>query len=245
MIDNNVIISFTSYPPRFKYCCKVIDSILNNIIRPYKICLTVYKNDIEFIPKDLQQYIDNNIIELIEADLDLKCHKKYFYVMQKYRDNPIITIDDDCYHLPDLIMSLLRVNYNCVRARRVHRKTYDENHKVNIFSKWEHDVKDTIPSFDLFAEGVGGVYYPANILNISDDMIPEIMQCLYNDDIYLNYLEVKNNIPVVYVPNSRSHPFWIDDSQKTGLWLTRNKQDNEDNDTNKAINLFLNNIKKI
>ena len=238
---NNVIVSFTSYPKRFKYCCKVIDSILQNTIKPYKICLTVFKDEIEYIPEDLQQYIDNNIVELISAEEDLKCHLKYFYVMQKYRNNPIITIDDDCWHLNDMIESLLRVKHkNCVIARRVHQKTYDKNNIVNPFNMWNHDVHNIlIPSFDLFAEGVGGVLYPPNILNITDDIIPEIKQCLYNDDVYLNYLELKNNIPVAYAPNSRSHPYWIDDSQKYGLWLTRNKSDNENNETIKAVNLFL------
>ena len=34
-------------------------------------------------------------VEIIQGDNRLRPHNKYFYVMQKYRDLPIITIDDD------------------------------------------------------------------------------------------------------------------------------------------------------
>lgn len=34
-------------------------------------------------------------IEVLECPIDLKSHKKYFYVMQKYRDRPVILFDDD------------------------------------------------------------------------------------------------------------------------------------------------------
>lgn len=242
MENNNIIISFTSYPARFKYCPKVIDSILNNTIQPYKICLTVYKDDLEYLPEELQIYIENNIIELIIAEEDLKCHLKYFYVMQKYRENPIIIIDDDSVYPNDLISSLyyeyLKTG-NYILSRRTTRKIY--NNKGLVESKyWPKEYKNiSYPSFELVANGVGGVLYPPDILHITNDCIPLIKQVLYNDDIYLHYLSMIYIIPTLYVNNNKNHPTNIDGSQDNALWLSRNDEHNQDNECDKAINLLL------
>ena len=65
-----------------------------------------------------------NDIELLTAKEDLLGHKKYFYTMQKYKDLPIITVDDDSIYSKDLIQ-LLYDNYkkhpNCVSGMKTHR----------------------------------------------------------------------------------------------------------------------------
>lgn len=95
MID--CIVSLTSHTksrleqlPKFLF-----NSLLKYNKTNFKVVLTLYKDDIQYITKDLQALIDNNLIELIVAEENLKSHLKYFYVMQKYKDLPIITIDDD------------------------------------------------------------------------------------------------------------------------------------------------------
>ena len=81
---NNIIISLTSYGTRLKLVPKIIFSILIGTIKPAKICLTLFKDDVKFIPAELQLLIDNNIVELLVADENIKSHLKYFYCLQKY-----------------------------------------------------------------------------------------------------------------------------------------------------------------
>ena len=235
----NPIVSFTSYKPRLKYCKTVIDSLLANTYKPWKIVMTLAKEDVQYIPADLQEYIDSGTVELIIADVDLRPHNKYFYSMQKYRENPIITVDDDIIYPEDLIQSLMdsyKQYPDCVHARRVHKKTYNWLGRIKPYRKWVFECKDVLsPSTELLATGVGGILYPPDILKISSNNIEDIMKVISVDDIYLHYLELKLGVRVVYVKNSMNHPPAIDGSQENGLYKINYLGNNND----LAINLLL------
>ena len=71
---------------------------------------------------------------------------------------------------------------------------FDKKHKLMPYEKWIKEYnKELKPSFDLFATTSAGALYPPNILNINDDLLPEIYKCLNADDIYLKFLEIKKN----------------------------------------------------
>ena len=202
--QKKIIVSLTSYKSRLNNLNLVIKSILNNTMKPSRIILSLYKNDIEYLTAELKEMINNKTIELIISDIDLKSHKKYFYAMKKYRDHAIITIDDDIIYTNDLIESLYNSyvkNPNCIHSRRVH-KIMLKNNKILPYDNWLKEYTFELdPSFYLFATLGAGTLFPPNILNISDDNINEIYQCITADDIYVKYLSRKRNIKIVWVPN--------------------------------------------
>ena len=61
----------------------------------FKICITLDKNDIKKLSQSQKNIIAKYDVEIIQGDNRIRPHNKYFFVMQKYRDLPIITIDDD------------------------------------------------------------------------------------------------------------------------------------------------------
>jgi len=204
--QKKIIVSLTSYKWRFGKLHDILNSIFNNTMKPSKIVLTIYKEDYNYLPKRIKELVNNKEIELIVSDIDLRSHLKYFEVMKKYRDYAIITIDDDIIYSEDLIESLyksyVKIPY-CVHARRVH-KIIKEGDKIIPYNKWIFQYKKELrPSFELLPTNVGGVLYPPNILNISDDNVSEINKCITADDIYLKYIENKNNIKIVWVQNNR------------------------------------------
>lgn len=229
-INTDIIISLTSYKERLKYVPEVVKSILANTVKPYKICLTLWGGDCQYITNELQRYIDSKVIELIVCEEDLRPHNKYYYTMQKYPSNPIITIDDDGIYPIDLISSLLnsyRKYPNCVSARRVHKKTYTGN-TTNKYNKWIFQNKNiTTPSSELVATGVGGVLYPPNILNVNDSWLNVVRKHMTCDDIVLHYYELIQNINIVYVPNRQCLPRTIRDVQKFALSTNENRNNND------------------
>ena len=205
--QKKLIVALTSYRHRLINLNLVLESILNNTMKPSKIVLSIYKDDLIFLTKQLKYMIKNYNLELIVTDIDLKSHKKYFYVMKKYRDYAIITIDDDIIYTKDLIESLYNsyLKYpNCIHARRVH-KIQIKNNKVLPYEKWiQQYTLEFNPSFYLFPTSGGGTLFPPNILNISDENLDEIYKCITADDIYIKYLSRKRNIKIVWVPNNFS-----------------------------------------
>ena len=212
--------------------------ILNQTIYPFKIVLTLFEEDVKYINNYIQSLINKTIIELIVVDRNIKPHKKYFYVMQKYRNHPIITVDDDIIYENTTIESLLKsylLYPNCISARRVHKMLFDKKNKLMPYQKWEKEYnKELKPSFYLFATGGAGALYPPNILNISYDLLPEIYKCLNADDVYLKYLEIKNKIKTIYVQNNKpmGYPNYDPVVQEKALY-NLNKFDND-----KYIKLF-------
>jgi len=202
---NNIIVSITSYKERLKNLPVVLNSILTNTLQPFKIVLTLYKNDYYYLTNDIMNFLNKNEIELIITNIDLKSHKKYFEVMKKYKNHIIITIDDDIIYTNDLIESLYSsyIKYPlCVHARRVHKILTNNNNEIKSYTEWPREYnKELNPSFELFATTGGGTLFPPNILQISDENINEIQNCITADDIYLKYLETKYNVKVKWVPN--------------------------------------------
>lgn len=224
-LSQSVIVSLTSYGQRLTKIHETINSLLNQTVKPYKIVLTLFTEDIVFLPEEIKQLESDGVIEIIFTDIDLKSHKKYFYVMKKYRGFPIITVDDDCIYTEDFVESLLNsyINHpNCVSARRVHLMKYNEKNFAYGYESFEKNIKTVLtPSFDLLATGCGGILYPPNCFNLSDKNIEEIRQCITADDIYLKYMEQKLSIPIVYVPNKKNNPSMLTDFyNNTGLYKT-------------------------
>lgn len=193
-----VIVALTSFGKRFEDACKTIFSIVRGTFQSVHIVLTIYDKDIKDIPHNLQTLIDANVIEVLPVSLNLRSHLKYFYVMQKYRNVPIITVDDDMCYYPKTVEDLYNAykKYNCVIARKCRKMTF-ENGKINPFNKWIWDCREEAPSNKLHALGFSGVIYPPDCLKLSTKNIDEIKEhCLRADDIYLNVLEIRNGVKV-------------------------------------------------
>lgn len=202
-MEVNCIISLTSHGIRLKYVHKTIDSILKGTYKPSKIILTVYKDDIDLV----SDYLKNKC-EIIIGEENLKSHLKYFYAMKKYKDLPIITIDDDCFY-PENFLELLWKSYlkypDCVFAYRVHQPTI-KNNKLTHYGEWKIGFKEIkTPNRLLMPTGVGGVLYPENILGIANDDLKHIKEFPTTDDIFLFYKELKKGIKIVYVPNQKRY----------------------------------------
>ena len=172
-------------------------------------------------------------LRIFFADSNLKPHNKYFYVMGEYSKSLVITVDDDNMYdknlVSDLYMSYLK-HPSAVSARRVHKITYDANNNLFPYNKWQYEYKKSeLPSFDLLATGVGGVLYPPGILpdeTFNANKIKEL--CLNADDIWLKFMQLKKNIPVVWVKGSRVHPYIIKRAQK--VTLNKNNYHENQND---------------
>ena len=202
------IVSMTTHKPRLQKG-GIVEHIKSLLMQDtklrFKIAVTIYKDDLPYIPAEMMFMLRSyKNMELIVADENLRPHLKYFYAMLKYRNLPIITVDDDVKYEKDLFQKLYN-NYkkypNCVSARRVHKIRYDSAGNAINYKAWlrEYHNNNIGPSLDLLATGVGGVLYPPDILKMSKDEIDIIKnKALTADDIYLRHRE--NQLGVMVCP---------------------------------------------
>lgn len=226
MNEKTIIVSLTTHSIRLNTVARTaIFSILKNTYKDIHIVLTLYKDDVKLIPEDLKLFIDNGVVELIIADTDLGPHLKYFYTMKKYRNNPIITIDDDFIYPEDTIENLVNF-YNKFPDSIISRRAFVIQKPLNYRKMLNAGLSKIFkPSYLNFSTGCGGILYPPNILKISDDNIKDILEMKYDDDFYLKALETRLRIKItssLYNPNCDGvfKLVWDENIQSIALWNT-------------------------
>ena len=231
----DLIVSLTTYKERLETDNLIL--VLNKILqqkfnRKIHIVVNLTRYDYQYCSKNLLNYFKLNNIEILICKENLKSHLKYFYVMKKYKNLPIITIDDDCLYDEDLLQTLWDSYSNdktCIHARRCHLMLSDKNNFFISYNKWlKKYTKIKVPTYQLLATGVGGVLYPPNILKISDDLLPEIYKSITADDIFLKKRENELGIKIQYVGNKpESYENLPEYKNSSALQLINNKGGND------------------
>lgn len=195
--DGKIIVSLTSFPKRIEKVWMVIESIFNQTHKPDKIVLTL--SELQFPEKKIPQKLLEQTkrgLEIIWTEDDIRSHKKYYYVMQKYPNAIILTVDDDILYEKSLIEKLLEFHEKyptCILCNWGAIKVGKEYiHWRNLLLKLKE------PSYEILQIGVGGVLYPPNSLYkdvFRKDVFLDI--CPLADDLWLNAMAVLNNTKIV------------------------------------------------
>ena len=195
--EDKVIVSLTSFPQRIDKVWMVIETIFRQTVKPDKIVLTL--SELQFkdkkIPKKLLEQTQRGL-EIIWTKDDIRSHKKYFYVMQKYPKSIIITVDDDILYEKNLIKTLIDFNQtypDCIVCNWGSVKTGKD------YGNWKNLLFEfRAPSYYTLQIGVGGVLYPSESLHkevFKKEIFLEI--CPLADDIWLNAMAIINDTKIV------------------------------------------------
>lgn len=216
-----LIVSLTTFPARIKGIRQVIDTIYAQSRTPDLVILWLAEE--QFPRKELD--LPYSVMELVLKKKlvvrwcdDLKPHKKYYYALQEYRDDLIVTVDDDLLYHPNLLENLYTsylLHPDAVSAARAHLITMGEDGQVLPYDCWVKEIDSCVdqPSMQLLCTGGAGALYPAHLFK------PEVFDkqaildnCLFADDLWLKFMELLSGIPVViseaymglkYVPGSQ------------------------------------------
>lgn len=187
------ILSFTTHGKRIntinEYIEKTFFSGLD--LNKFKPVMTVDEQDLDKITEETKtKYLDTNLIELLVADKHTGPHGKYYYAMKKYKDVPIITLDDDFLYTQNAIEYLTNFyeNHadkdNCVYSyegeivdiqqpyfRFFALTNIVQSAKRQFMTYKEESTKYkllNVGRLDIMVNGFGMVLYPPDILKIDD-----------------------------------------------------------------------------
>lgn len=217
-----IVVSMTTFPPRFDNIGIVIKSILYQDYKPDKIVIYLDGNtSYSDLTEEMREFEQYGVEYRFHNETLLKAHSKYLFAMQDFPDAAIVTTDDDVI-LPSNWLRTLVESYekypNAVSARRVHLMRFDEHGFLpynHWFDQWRKEKK---PSHLLFATGVGGVLYPPKCVSkeaFKQEIIKELS--LDNDDIWLKCWEVMSDTPVVWVKNNEVSLSEVESENKMAL----------------------------
>ena len=134
------IISMTSWRARIATCAKTIYSLLKQC-PGFHIVLVLSEEEfpkmMDELPENLKLLVDNELIEVLWVYKNYKSLKKIIFTMDKYRDIPVISADDDCI-------------YTC-------------NYAQELYNKWQRN-KDCLITFNNTKPrrtlGASTLYFP-------------------------------------------------------------------------------------
>lgn len=213
----NFIVSMTSFPARIGNLWIVLDSVFHQTIRPSKIVLVLtleeFPNGMDAVPHSLKRFLHKGL-EIVFVNENLRCHNKYRYALDKYRDCDVITLDDDLYYWPDTIerlWQLRRKNDKCICGNRALKVNVSQG-KVS----YSHVYKEH--GMDIMVQGVGGVLYPP-MFRPKELFNQKVVRrlCLSADDNWLRVQETLAGIEAVTGDNY-PHPLTLIKSQSLALW---------------------------
>ena len=96
------IISLTSWKARIGTVGKTLYNLVT-VCPGFHIVLVLSEEEFprkeKELPEDLMLFVDNDLIEILWVYRNYKAFKKVLFTMDKYRDVPVISADDDCIYL--------------------------------------------------------------------------------------------------------------------------------------------------
>lgn len=109
-MEEQLIISLTSWPPRIEKCAYVLINIGRQIYnKNVRLVLVLSENEFKGVelPEIVKECLDFYNIELIWDKGNIKSHKKLLPTLEKYPNNSILVIDDDKQYPMDFVDSFL------------------------------------------------------------------------------------------------------------------------------------------
>jgi len=225
LISRKLIVSLTTYPKRIGLLGPVLDSIYAQTRKADEVVLWLAEEQFPGKEADLPE----NLLQLVaEKKLtvrwceDLKPHKKYFFALQEYSNDLVVTVDDDLLYPKDMLDALYRsylLYPEAVSTCRAHLMLVSEQNEIMPYSTWIQETDQCIyePSMQLLATGGAGVLYPPNLLRrefFNAEAIKE--HCLWADDLWLKVMQLMSDVPVVVArPHEQLH--YLPDSQEEAL----------------------------
>ena len=193
--SRKLVCSLTSFPARIDEIWISIETIFRQTYKADEIVLWLSKN--QFAGQALPQSILNcqeKGLTIRWVDGDLRSHKKYFYVLQEYKNKnvDVVLLDDDLYYPDRLLENLVSMAHrhpHSICATRVHKMTYDGEGQLKPYRQWIHNYnpKQEMCSGDLFFSSGAGTLIPAGIMH-ADTFNDEVFKqsCCHADDVWLN-----------------------------------------------------------
>ena len=200
--DRKLICSLTSFPARADEIWKSIETIFNQSYKPDEVILWLADSQFKDhkIPESLSRLVERGLT-IRWCDDDLRSHKKYYYVLQEFKNADVVLLDDDLYYPKRLLENLARMaknNPNTICATRVHKMKYNEG-VIAPYRTWIHNYNGKeFDSKDLFFTSGAGTLIPTGLMpeNLFNKEVFKNI-CFFADDVWLNLNARKQGIKII------------------------------------------------
>lgn len=204
-----VIVSLTSFPKRIPTLHLVIECLMRQTIKPDRIVLYLTKSqvpNIDSLPSSLLGLCKRGLEIQLCSD-EIRSHTKYFYAMQQFPEDIVITVDDDLFYRSDLVESLLK-NHASHPNAIIANWTKEIIPGKTKYNEWPDNHIPQLPheNCSQLILGVSGVLYPPHSLDEDVFDVEKIINLsLTADDVWLTAMARKKGTPIYFTGYEYNH----------------------------------------
>lgn len=197
-IGSSLIVSLTSFPPRFDKLHLTLKGLLLQSITPDFVLLWIAENDHKLLTPAILELENRCTWFEIRTCKDIRSYKKLIPALIEFPESYIVTADDDLFYPRDWLYELTKKisDKKEIIAHRVHSPLFAGN-ELMPYVKWNHNSQGE--GRLLFATGIGGILYPPNAFvdNVFDEA-SFMSICASADDVWFFWMARKNGVYVCW-----------------------------------------------
>jgi hypothetical protein len=159
-----LLVSLTSFGPRFATLHLTIESLLDQTLVPDAVILWIAEQELELLPSRVRALEKRGLT--IRGCPDIRSYKKLVFARDQYPEAAIATADDDLFYPRTWLQTLVEgfdPADHAIVCYRAHRIGVLDDGRLAPYLSWELDVQDErarIPSVDIMPTTGHGVLYP-------------------------------------------------------------------------------------
>ena len=234
-----LVVSLTSYPPRFGTLAHTLRSLLRQTVKADHTILWIAHSDFSRLPKNVTD-LQARGLEIRSTD-DLRSYKKILPALDAFPGAFICTADDDIYYQPSWLEELVGgadPTGPIVPCHRAHEITFDPEGKFRPIKEWVLDTPHRGTGNALFPTSGAGVLYPPGILaHTAEDRDAISKVCPDADQIWLYWIGRRNNALYKTVGRRRELLTWYG-SQTHALWRSNVLQGGDEEQLRKMVKRY-------
>ncbi len=193
-LPGRLIVSLTSYPPRFPSLHLTLKSLLMQRVRPDYVELWVAENDYQALPGNVRRLEQDGLV--IRRCEDLRSYKKIIPRLRESKEDWVAIADDDLYYWPIWLQELVaavRPGKREVICSRCHKIEFTCPSVPASYMEWSFDILAPDEKDVVFPTGIGGVLYPPGVFfkDVCDERL-FLQLCPTGDDIWLFWMAAIN-----------------------------------------------------
>lgn len=184
-----LVVSLTSYPPRFGTLAHTLRGLLRQTVQPDRVILWLDRDDAPALPAEVSA-LGRAGIEIAFCP-PWRSYRKIVPTLQAHPDAFVVTADDDVYYPADWLERLVAAAAGGagVACHRAHRVRLRPDGAPLPYAHWDHNIDAPETSDRVFLTGVMGVLYAPGALHpdvTRADIFTEL--CPTADDIWLHWM---------------------------------------------------------
>ena len=193
-LKTELIVSLTSYPPRFAVLAKTLRSLLDQQVKPDRLVLWIAHEDVAHLPVDVLS-LEAHGLEIRSCE-DLGPFKKLVPALVDHPAATIVTADDDLYYQPNWLEALVEgacTHPGDIIAHRVHSARLGEDGRFLPYDQWQWEsrqARDQDKTLVFPTGGAGTLYPPASLDTRVTDTDTFQRLCPRADDIWFFWMAV-------------------------------------------------------